>query len=65
MTLEDKCVWKTSTDGSLTEGRMKHCKKDCDGYNFDCEYYISDRILDNGHIKPPYVREFKDEKEVK
>ncbi len=46
--LEEKCGWKVSceADGSQ-DGFFAHCSKECDGYNTNCEYYVSVTQLNN------------------
>ena len=41
---EDKCIWKHILgDEGQVEGRLRRCNDNCDGYNYNCEYYISQR----------------------
>jgi len=48
-TLENLCIWKLSLNNEETskipEGRLRHCKLYCDGYQFNCYAYEPSSIL--------------------
>ena len=49
MTLQQRlCVWKRLAESeTLTEGEMKTCRKDCLGFNRNCEKYLPKYEFDN------------------
>ena len=42
----DICIWKhiLGEEGQV-EGRLERCDKDCNGRNYNCEYYISQETV--------------------
>jgi hypothetical protein len=45
-TLEEKCIWKEVKIGP----KVKKCKK-CDGYNSQCEYYLTNEMISDAEDK--------------
>lgn len=51
-TLENKCIWKRAIEReSQAEGKLRGCKSRCDGYNTNCEYYLTKQDLKEYEIK--------------
>ena len=43
---DELCIWKYIVNGAgQTEGRLNKCDNECNGYNTNCEYYISHDMI--------------------